>query len=91
MRKLAVRAQNTLVNVVKFLDMAQEQEETAGAFTARLKGQASTCNFLIKCSSNTCNQETNYSDQMVCHLMMHQIINAFISFINIPRRCTNTK
>ena len=34
MRKLAVRAQNTLVNVVKFLDMAQEQEETAGAFTA---------------------------------------------------------
>ena len=26
MRKLAVRAQNTLVNVVKFLDMAQEQE-----------------------------------------------------------------
>ena len=70
MRKLAVRAQNTLVNVVKFLDLAQEQDETAGAFTARLKGQASTCNFVVKCSSNTCNQDTNYSDQMVCHQLV---------------------
>ena len=78
MRKLAVRAQNTLVNVVKFLDMAQEQEETAGAFTARLKGQASTCNFLIKCSSNTCNQETNYSDQMVCHQLVRGLADPTI-------------
>ena len=34
MKILAVRAQNTLVNVVKFLDMAQQQDEAAGAFTA---------------------------------------------------------
>ena len=77
-RKLAVRAQNTLVNVVKFLDMAQEQEETAGAFTARLKGQASTCNFLLKCSSNTCNQESNYSDQMVCHQLVRGLADPTI-------------
>ena len=70
MEKLAVRAQNTLVNVVKFLDMAQDQEESSGAFTARLKGQAATCNFIIKCSSTTCNNETNYSEQMVCHQLV---------------------
>ena len=70
MRKLAVRAQNTLVNVVKFLDMAQDQEESSGAFTARLKGQAATCNFIIKCSSTTCDHETNYSEQMVCHQLV---------------------
>ena len=78
MRKLAVRAQNTLVNVVKFLDMAQEQEEAAGAFTARLKGQASICNFLIKCSSNTCTQETNYADQMVCHQLVRGLADPTI-------------
>ena len=78
MRKLAVRAQNTLVNVVKFLDMAQEQEETAGAFTARLKGQASTCNFMIKCVSNTCNQETIYADQMVCHQLVRGLADPTI-------------
>ena len=38
MKSLAVRAQNNLVNVVKFFDMAQEQEEPVGAFSARLKG-----------------------------------------------------
>ena len=70
MKKLAVRAQNALVNVVKFLDMAQEEEESAGGFTARLKGQASTCNFVIKCSSSTCDNETNYSEQMVCHQLV---------------------
>ena len=43
--KLAVRAQNTLVNVVKFLDMAQDQDEAVGAYMARLKGQAAVCNF----------------------------------------------
>ena len=79
MRKLAVRAQNTLVNVVKFLDMAQDgSDETAGAFTARLKGQASTCNFLIKCSSSTCNQDTNYSDQMVCHQLVRGLADPTI-------------
>ena len=30
MKKLAVRSQNTLVNVVRFLDMAQEPDETGG-------------------------------------------------------------
>ena len=78
MRKLSVRAQNALVNVVKFLDMAQEQEETAGGFTARLKGQASICNFLIKCSSDTCNHETNYSDQMVCHQLVRGLADPTI-------------
>ena len=34
MKKLAVRSQNTLVNVVKFLDMAQDQDETSGSFMA---------------------------------------------------------
>ena len=67
MKNLAVKAQNTLVNVVKFFDMTQEQEESAGSFTARLKGQAASCGFAIKCTSKTCNQLVEYSENMVCH------------------------
>ena len=69
-KKLAVRAQNTLVNVVKFLDLAQDQDESASAYTARLKGQASVCDFTIRCKSATCSQITSYSDQMVCHQLV---------------------
>jgi hypothetical protein len=36
MEKLTVRAQNKLVNVVSFLGMSQDSEETAGSFAARL-------------------------------------------------------
>ena len=40
MKKLAVRTQNTLVNIVRFLDLSQDQDESASSFTARLKFQA---------------------------------------------------
>ena len=78
MKKLAVRAQNTRVNVVQFLDMAHNPEETGGVFTARLKGQVATCSFLIKCSSSSCTQETNYTDQMVCHQLIRGLANPTI-------------
>ena len=78
MKKLAVRAQNTLVNVVKFLDVAQDHEESGGAFTARLKGQAATCDFLIKCSSSSCTQATNYTDQMGCHQLVRGLADPTI-------------
>ena len=41
-KKLAVRAQNKLVNVTNFLGMGQDRDETAGAFTARLRGQSAS-------------------------------------------------
>ena len=70
MKSLAVRAQNNLVNVVKFFDMDQEQEEPVGAFSARLKGQAAICNFTIQCSSPTCSNICNFSDLMVTHQLV---------------------
>ena len=70
MRKLAVRSQNTLVNVVKFLDLVQDQDESAGSFVARLKGQANICNFSVKCTSITCGLNISYTDQMVTHQLV---------------------
>ena len=78
MKKLAVRSQNTLVNVVKFLNMSQQQDESAGNFTARLKGQASVCNFLVKCTSASCQQDVTYADQMVKHQLVRGLSDSGI-------------
>ena len=69
-KKLAVRGQNTTVNTVKFLDMVQDQGETAGAFAARLRGQASICNFSISCTATGCIQEVCYADPMIRHQLI---------------------
>ena len=66
-KRLAVRAQNTLINVVNFLEMTQGEEEAVGPFIARLKGQAAVCDFTIKCCSTSCTQVTSYMEKMVTH------------------------
>ena len=66
-KKMAVRAQNTLINVVNFLEMTQSHEEAVGSFAARLKGQAAVCNFTIECSSSSCNTTTTYAEKMIVH------------------------
>ena len=59
MKKLAVWAQNTLINVVDFLEMTQGHEETVGSFSARLRGQAAVCDFTINCSLSSCGNPTS--------------------------------
>ena len=70
MKKLSIKAQNTLVNVVEFLAMAQETEEPVTQFASRLKGQAEICDFVIKCSKAGCDTDVSYSDKMVSHQMV---------------------
>ena len=77
-KRLAVRRQNSLVNTTQFLDMAQDDNETAGSFTARLKGQASTCSFSLPCPSSTCTQAVSYTDQMVAHQLVRGLGDAVI-------------
>jgi hypothetical protein len=67
MKRLAVCAQNTLINVVNFLEMTQGHEEAIGSFTARLRGQAAVCDFTINCSLTTCGHPTSYMEKMVAH------------------------
>ena len=59
MKRMAVRAQNNLVNVVTFLGMGQDNDEPGGSFAARLKGQASICDFTVKCAASGCTNETS--------------------------------
>jgi hypothetical protein len=89
MEKLAVRAQNKLVNVVTFLGMSQDREETAGAFTARLRGQGAICEFVVQCSSSTCENKTLYMDHMVAHQLVRGLGDVEIQEQVLSNAATN--
>ena len=70
MKKLSIKAQNNLVNVVEFLSMAQRTEEPVTQFLSRLKGQSSVCDFEVTCSRDGCDTNVCYSDKMVSHQLV---------------------
>ena len=90
MRKLAVRAQNTLVNVVTFLGMSQDSEETAGSFAARLRGQGAICDFSIKCTSTTCQKENSYMDNIISHQLVRGLADTEIQEQVLSHAATTT-
>ena len=59
MKSLGVKKQNILLNKVVFLDMVQNSGEPVKLFTARLKGQAAMCEFILPTGVS------DYTDQMV--------------------------
>lgn len=90
MRKLTVRVQNTLVNVVTFLGMSQDSEETAGSFAARLRGQGAICDFSIKCTSTTCQKENSYMDNMISHQLVRGLADTEIQEQVLSHAATTT-
>ena len=83
MKELSVRKQNILVNVVQFLRMGQDSSETAGSFTARLKGQARVCNFTLP------EGVTDYSDKMVTHQLIRGLVDPVIQEQVLAHSSTN--
>ena len=69
MKKLGVRKRNILLNKVAFLDMSQATDEPVKMFAARLRGQASTCDFTL--TSGT----TDYTEHMVQHQLIKGLNN----------------
>ena len=49
MRKLAVVAQNNLVNIMRLRSIVQGRDELVKSFMARLKGIAKVCKLTVKC------------------------------------------
>ena len=91
MEKLAVRAQNKLVNVVTFLGMSQDSEEPAGSFAARLRGQGAICDFSITCTNATCLQENSYMDHMVSHQLVRGLSDTEIQEQVLAHAATSTE
>ena len=50
-RKLAVKAQNSLVARVKFLNTGQDRDKKVNNYVSRLRGAAIGCQFEVKCPS----------------------------------------
>ena len=70
MKKLAVRAQNNLVNIVEFLSMTQDTDEPAATYISRLRGQSKVCDFSVKCTNGECETNISYDDKMVAHQLV---------------------
>ena len=63
-RSLAVRKENIMVARVQLQQMRQDRDEPVRSYCARLRGQASVCNFSILCPC-TDPQEVDYSSHIV--------------------------
>ena len=62
-RTLAVREENIMVLRVELSNMKQDRDEPIRNFAARLRGHATQCKFLIKCTE--CQKEISYMDQLL--------------------------
>ena len=64
-KQLAVVPVAISVRRAELLTTRQDHGETAQAIFAKLKGKAATCSYSVTCSSNTCNQITDFTDSIV--------------------------
>ena len=65
MKKLAVRAENTMVARVALSNMRQGHEEPIRSFHARLKGQADTCRYAMTCTKEGCGQVNDFTEEIL--------------------------
>ena len=78
MKKMAVRTQNTLVNVVTFLCLGQDSDENCTSFSASLRGQASICDFTVQCKEPTFKKDVSYTDRMIAHQLVRGLSDSDI-------------
>ena len=62
-RMLAVRKENTMVARAALYSMWQDHDEAIRLFSARIKGQAGVCKYIMKCPS--CSTDVNYTDTIL--------------------------
>ena len=65
LKRLCVKSQNRLVNIVEFCEISQGREEPIAVTIGRLKRSAANCGFKIKCNNEECNHEVDFSDEMI--------------------------
>ena len=70
MKAMSIRGVNKLCNVVEFLNLKQNETEPIQKFISRVRGQALTCDFKIKCSKVGCSQESSYADKLSSHIIV---------------------
>ena len=75
MRALAVRSENVMVARYSLHDMRQGREEQIRSFYARIKGQADTCDYRIKCTKAECNETVDFAGEILRDLLVSGIVD----------------
>ena len=69
-KSVSVRGVHKEVNRQKFFKMLQSEAESITHFVARLKAQATLCEFKVACQSTTCDCVVSYADEMISNQMI---------------------
>ena len=69
MRKLAVVAQNNLVNIMRLRSLVQDRDEPVKSFMARLRGVAEVCKLTVKCPCEP-SVQVSYADKEIYHCLV---------------------
>ena len=75
MRALAVRSENIMVARYSLHDMRQGREEQICSFYARIKGQADTCDYRIKCTKAECNETVDFAGEILRDVLARSIVD----------------
>ena len=72
---MAVREENTMVAKVALHKMRQDHDELIRSFSARVRGQAGVCKYLMNC---ICSQEIRYSQHIVRDVVVRGLVDSKI-------------
>ena len=87
MKALAVRQENIMVARVELQDMHQDIDEGIRSFSARVKGQANVCRYILSCP--TCSSDVNYTDEIMKDIIVKGISDSEIQLDIISDRNQN--
>jgi hypothetical protein len=75
-KTLAVRQENTMVARFTLHNMTQDHDEPVRAFGARIKGQASVCQFSHTCRN--CQADVSYTDEVLRDVLARGLVDSEI-------------
>ena len=75
MKALAVRSKNVMVARYALHDMRQGREEQIRSFYARIKAQADTCAYQLKCPKAECNEMVDFAGEILRDVLARGIVD----------------
>ena len=70
-----MRSENIMVARYALHDMRQVREEQIRSFYARIKGQADTCDYIIKCTKAECNEMVDFAGEILRDVLARGIMD----------------
>ena len=74
-KALAVRSENIMVARYALHDLRQGREEQIRSFYARIKGQADTCDYRIKCTKAGCDEMVDFAGEILRDVLARGIVD----------------